>query len=81
MPFRYFRYYKNELNKYAHFCKAYHQTKSLINNQPDALFHAFIYSFHLSTCLCIHTHTHTHTQPTRQQQQQQQQQKHIKAKT
>ena len=22
----------------------------LINNQPDALFHVFIYSFHLSTC-------------------------------
>jgi hypothetical protein len=22
----------------------------LVNNQPDALFHVFIYSFHLSTC-------------------------------
>jgi len=23
----------------------------LVNNQPDALFHVFIYSFHISTCL------------------------------
>jgi len=49
MPFQYLRYYKNELNKYAHFCKAYHKTKIFVNNKPDALFLVFSYSFHLST--------------------------------
>jgi hypothetical protein len=30
----------------------------LVNNQPDALVHVFIYSFHLSTCFEHHSAHH-----------------------
>ena len=32
------------------FCWPYLSSQILVNNQPDALIHVFIYSFHLSTC-------------------------------
>jgi len=49
------------------FCWPCISSQILVNNQPDALFHVFIYSFHLSTCFdqvliigrsnCINTST------------------------
>jgi hypothetical protein len=45
----------NSTHNLRHFAKDVHvsriNTPVLVNNQPDVLFHVFIYSFHPSTCL------------------------------
>ena len=57
---KYYRRNKNSSNNlitlhccyftdYFHIVLKIHGLKFLVNNQPDALFHEFIYSFHLST--------------------------------
>jgi len=39
-----------QILKYFMFCWLCISSQILVNNQPDASFHVFIYSFHLSTC-------------------------------
>ena len=46
---RFFQYRKGNKGNFI-YCWPCISSQILVNNQPDALFHIFVYSFHLSTC-------------------------------
>ena len=48
----------DKITKCFIFCWPCISLQIIVNNQPDALFHVFIYSFHLSTCFEHHSAHH-----------------------